>query len=480
MANQQTVPMQIPFAPKEGWKVTQGNNGSISHVGISAFCWDFALPEGSSRGRPVYAVAAGEVVDVHPVEGWFYVKHAEGEYCAYVHCIPASLKVKLGDKVQMGQELAQVGNTGTTGDHLHIALSNVIGLLPAEGGSPTFTTFPAKFMNYEVFNDATQTWDHVPSGVPQLGQLVRRRSQWGAWTPLGGLFQASAQPSAVSRRPTTIDILMRGSDAKLWQKSFVAGANPPWTGWMPHNDGFVLNSDPVADSLAPHHLQVFALGADQQLWQKSYLEGTGWSNWTPLGGKFAPGVRPSAISRQPVTTRQSGITDILMRGLDNRLWQKSFVGAANPPWTSWMPHNDGFELHSDPVVDSMAPHHLHVFALGPDGQLWQKWYLEGKGWSSWTPQGGKFPEMSSGGVVSRQPAITDILMRGMDNRLWQKSFDGGGNPPWTGWVSHDDGFALDSDPSVTSTGSDHLCVLALGADHQLWMKEWVSRMRAAR
>jgi Peptidase family M23 len=466
----QTVPMQLPLAPKQVWKVTQGNNGTISHVGEAAFCWDFALPQGSSKSKPVYASAAGDVVDVHAAKGWFYVKHAAGEFCAYVHCLPASLKVKLGDRVQMGQELAQVGDTGTdpNNDHLHIALSNVVGKLEEEGGSPGFTTFAAKFSNYDVFNEGTQTWNHIPSGVPQAGQLIRRSSHWGPWTPLGGIFKPSAQPSAVSRRPTTIDILMRGSDDKLWQRSFVAGANPPWSNWMPHNDAFVLDSDPVVDSMAPDHLHVFALGGDHQLWQKWYLEAKGWSSWVPLGGKFPAAARPSAISRQPT------ITDIFMRGMDNRLWQKSFVGNANPPWTGWMPHNDGFELHSDPVVDSMAPNHLHVFALGADKQLWQKWYVDGKGWSSWIPQGGQFSEMSGGGVASRQPTITDILMRGMDNRLWQKSFVGGANPSWTGWMSHDDGFALDSDPAAVSTGADHLGVVALGADHQLWLKQWVS------
>jgi hypothetical protein len=371
MANKQTVPMQLPFAPQQGWKVFQGNNGTVSHIDGNAFCWDFALPKGSSMGHPVYASAAGEVVDLHPTEGWFYVKHAEGEFCAYLHCIPNSLKFKLGDRVQMGQELAQVGNTApgeNLAPHLHIALSNVVGLLPY-GSTPNFTTIPAEFMEYDVFNAATSSWDFVPFGVPQEGQIVVRRSRWGAWTPLGAKFPAMARPTVVSRKPNIIDILMRG--------------------------------------------------------------------------------------------------------MDNRLWQLSWVGGASPSWSNWMPHDDGFVLNSDPVVDSMAPNHLHVFALGTNRQLWQKWYIDGKGWSGWMLHGGEFSEMSSAGVVSRQPTITDIVMRGMDNRMWQKSFVGGGNPPWTGWMPHKDGFALGSDPAAVSTGPNHLGVLALGTDRQLWLKQWV-------
>jgi|GEM_PF-5718410 len=469
MAGKQTIPMQLPFAPNQGWSVTQGNNGTLSHYGISAFCWDFVLPGGSSKGQTVYASAAGEVVDVHKTEGWFYVKHGEGEFYAYMHCIPDSVKVKVGDRVQMGQELARVGETGTTnGPHLHVALSNIVGKLPAEGGSAGFTTIPAEFMEYDAFNNATQSWEFVSSGVPQAGQLVRRRSHWGAWTPLsGGEFPAMALASAVSRQPTIIDIVMRGKDNRLWQKSFVAGGNPTWSAWMPHNDGFVLNSDPVVDSMGPGHLHVFALGTDRQLWQKWYLEGKGWSGWIPQGGEFFAMARPGVVSRQAT------ITDILMRGMDNQLWQRSFVGGGNPPWTGWMPHNDGFVVNSDPVVDSMGPGHLHVFALGTDRQLWQKWYLEGKGWSSWVPQGGEFAAMARPGVVSRQPTITDILMRGMDNKLWYKAFVGGANPPWSDWNSHKDGFTLESDPAAFSMGPGHLGVLALGADHQLWLKQWV-------
>lgn len=470
MANKQKVHMQLPFAPQQAWRVNQGNYGTTSHYGINAFCWDFALPQGSSRGQPVYASAAGEVVDVHATEGWFYIKHAEGEFCAYLHCIPNSLKFKLGDRVQMGQELAQVGNTAPGEklvDHLHIALSNVVGLLPY-GSTPNFTTIPAEFMEYDVFNEGTSSWDFVNFGVPQEGRIVVRRSRWGPWTPLGGEFPAMTRPTVVSRKPNIIDIMMRGMDNRLWQLSWVGGASPSWTNWMPHDDGFVLNSDPVVDSMAPNHLHVFAVGDDRRLWQKWYFDGKGWSSWIPhTGGEFPKVARPSAISRQPT------ITEIVIRGVDNRLWQESFVAGANPPWSGWMPHNDGFELHSDPVVDSMAPDRLHVFALGADKQLWQKWYIEGKGWSGWMKHGGEFSEMSSAGVVSRQTHITDVVMRGMDNGLWGKSFVGGGNPPWTGWMPHKDGFELGSDPAAVSTGANHLCVLALGADRQLWLKHWI-------
>ena len=41
----------------------------------------------------------------------------------YAHMIDGSLKVKAGDVVTQGQEIGNVGNTGTsTGPHLHFAI----------------------------------------------------------------------------------------------------------------------------------------------------------------------------------------------------------------------------------------------------------------------------------------------------------------------------------------------------------------------
>ncbi|HJQ34804.1 MAG TPA: peptidoglycan DD-metalloendopeptidase family protein [Pyrinomonadaceae bacterium] len=464
MTKQQTVPMQLPFAPMEWWAVIQGNNNTAgTHNGLNRFAYDFARVNGSSGGAPVFATAKGKIVDIndsHPsvgkqgVTNGIKIEHAAGEVCVPIHIKQGSstfLGLKVGDTVQMGQQIASVGDTGTEigNFHLHIALSNEPIPTPA-----TYDTMPSQFMDYDVSTDGGKTFSYVKSGTPQEGQWVRRRSLWSAWTPQGGGI--IDEPGAFSRQPTITDVFAKGLDNKLWQKSYSGGSG--WTGWSPHNDGFILGSSPVVDSMGPDHVHLFARGQDGQLWQKWWTAAGGWGNWTPLGGGIigAPGVR----------SRQSTITDVFARGLDNKLWQKSYVGGTG--WTGWNPHNDGFILGSSPVADSMGPDHVHLFARGQDGALWQKWWTAAGGWSGWNPLGGGI--IGAPGVRSRQSTITDVFAKGLDGKLWQKSYVGGSG--WTGWNPHDDGFVLGSSPVADSMGPNHVHLFARGEDGQLWQKWW--------
>ncbi len=78
---------------------------------------DIAAPSGT----PVYAAAAGVVKKAELLEGWgnlLVIEHSEGYSSFYAHL--KGFKVKSGDKVFKGQQVATVGNTGqSTGPHLH-------------------------------------------------------------------------------------------------------------------------------------------------------------------------------------------------------------------------------------------------------------------------------------------------------------------------------------------------------------------------
>ena len=138
-------------------------------------------------------------------------------------------------------------------------------------------------------------------------------------------------------------------------------------------------------------------------------------------------------------------------------------------WTAWTPHNDGFTLASSPVADSMGPDHVHLFARGTDGQLYQKWWTASAGWNNWEPRGGNI--IGEPGVQSRRPDITDVFVRGSDNFLWQISWD---RDHWTAWTPHNDGFTLASSPVADSMGPDHVHLFARGTDSQLYQKWWTA------
>jgi hypothetical protein len=216
--SQQTVPIQLPFAINAEWRVMVGNNEG-THIGADVFCWDFGVRTGDNKGQPVYAVAPGPVVDVHLEKGWFYVQHAEGEYFAYLHCLVESVLVHVGDKVQTGQHLAGVGQQGAPPGHyhLHVALSNIVGKLPEEGGNAQpFETVPARFSDYEVYNEALDLWEPVAVGIPLTGQILRNPPRWSGWRSELGPGTLSSGPAAVLSGGNVIHVFAEADDRNIW------------------------------------------------------------------------------------------------------------------------------------------------------------------------------------------------------------------------------------------------------------------------
>ncbi len=98
-----------------GMRVHPIRRFSRLHQGI-----DLAAPEGS----PIRAVQAGVVVFADPYAGYgnlVVIQHQGRITTHYGHC--QSLRVKPGQRVNAGQIIATVGNTGhSTGPHLHFEL----------------------------------------------------------------------------------------------------------------------------------------------------------------------------------------------------------------------------------------------------------------------------------------------------------------------------------------------------------------------
>ena len=82
---------------------------------------------GAPAGTPIYSVAAGrvETVDLAQSTTWgIYIKIDHGgTKSLYAHIKPGTAKVKVGDTVKAGQQIAGVGNTGRSfGSHLHFEI----------------------------------------------------------------------------------------------------------------------------------------------------------------------------------------------------------------------------------------------------------------------------------------------------------------------------------------------------------------------
>lgn len=206
------MPPNIVLAANYTWPVDKSigiSSGFGSYSGHTG-C-DFAC----SIGHDVYAVADGTVVTAtdsgctgsHRSDGypkcskgancpatklnkngkgsyanWIIIRHGTNVYSLYAHLSTESLKVKVGDTVKQGQNIAKTGSAGNvTGPHLHFELriggnstgyaKNPASYLSRENVTPVInpvTTTPSIWKNsdsYTVGNSATLTWNSVDNAT---------------------------------------------------------------------------------------------------------------------------------------------------------------------------------------------------------------------------------------------------------------------------------------------------------------------------
>jgi len=138
------VPFVVPTAPTGGyklptvagepWILTQGPYGTFSHWGRTLHAYDIA----PRSGRCIVAMRAG-LVHVHDTGAgqdhtrktfgnYITIDHGDGEYSHYAHLATGTFAVSEGQRVEQGQALAIVGNSGYTlgeggGYHVHVQVT---------------------------------------------------------------------------------------------------------------------------------------------------------------------------------------------------------------------------------------------------------------------------------------------------------------------------------------------------------------------
>ena len=122
--SQKAILSEIPSI----WPVKSGQGHISMYFGqnINPFSGQYYIHKGIDistyrSGDPVVTTADGQVVTIDYTEdfgNYILIKHSHGYYTRYAHLL--SSRVRLGQKVQQGEVIGYIGNTGlSTGPHLH-------------------------------------------------------------------------------------------------------------------------------------------------------------------------------------------------------------------------------------------------------------------------------------------------------------------------------------------------------------------------
>ncbi|MDQ6948324.1 MAG: hypothetical protein M3256_19190, partial [Actinomycetota bacterium] len=238
-------------------------------------------------------------------------------------------------------------------------------------------------------------------------------SDRSGWLALGSppAMVVVGAPAAVSWGDGRIDVFVRGSDNRLWQRWTSCGGCA-WSGWLKPvgNDG-TLASSPTATSWGPGRIDVFVTGSDGGVYQR-FWDTSSWNpGWLPHGG-VALG-RPGAASWGP------GRIDVFVKGLDNRLWQRFSDGSGWSGWFQPAGTEQGLLASApSPALWSLGSRNrLTVFVQGIDNRLYQATW-DG-GWAAWTVVGAPNDViLGSPGVAGTLQFAPSVLARGTDDRVY--------------------------------------------------------------
>jgi murein DD-endopeptidase MepM/ murein hydrolase activator NlpD len=186
------LPFRLPVRGE--WVVTQGYDGKHTHKGPWRHALDFEVQGDDGKvfersgqqaqdfrcfGLPVLAAGAGTVAlvvdaiadnrpgEMNVKDNWgnaVVIAHAAGLYSVYAHLQMRSIRVKVGDSVASGAEIARCGCSGRASTpHLHFQVQRAATL-----GSPTI---PADFGDVVVRDDGAERL--LTRVVPGAGTRVR-------------------------------------------------------------------------------------------------------------------------------------------------------------------------------------------------------------------------------------------------------------------------------------------------------------------
>lgn len=185
--------MQIDWCTDKGFKFFDKSMFSYYMKGISlqkCFGWSqpFYAPfqgeivdmaDGHRERDPVYFIRDLFIVlknaftlsgnsnhDLIPAIGNYIILKGKNDiYAFFAHARCGTIEVKIGDIVETGQPMAEVGHSGnSTAPHLHFHLMDSLDLFTAKGVNCCFRV-------YETYTETG--WEKVEKGIPNFRERIR-------------------------------------------------------------------------------------------------------------------------------------------------------------------------------------------------------------------------------------------------------------------------------------------------------------------
>jgi len=210
----------LPIAGGEQWIITQGPYGGTSHWGRSLHAWDIA-PVSMRSGGCVVAMRPGIVHAFDRSErqnsrgrsfgNLITIEHEDGEFSHYAHLRTGTFVVRTGQRVEAGQALATVGNSGHTlgqggGYHVHAHVTR--------GFAAANQSIPFTYSNLTNIAKGRVVTNPLPligaCNVPNNGPIEvsgNKAPQGPRWTAKVGLTEWWTQTINVPKGARTLDIL---------------------------------------------------------------------------------------------------------------------------------------------------------------------------------------------------------------------------------------------------------------------------------
>ncbi|MDQ6630521.1 MAG: N-acetylmuramoyl-L-alanine amidase [Verrucomicrobiota bacterium] len=319
-------------------------------------------------------------------------------------------------------------------------------------------------------NAAWTSWAGANLGIDTTCNTHTDPGQYWDWNHYMGLINGATTrytkgPCAAQQDGRMQVFAIGTADGALYNKYQVVN-NGSWSSFE-NLAGTGLQGGVASGANEDGRLQVFVLGGDSLIYTKWQNVNNGpWSGWDSSFGAVGAGMQAGFACQQQQDKRMH----LFVVGKDGILYDKWQL-AINSGWSGW-DNMGGTGLQPKVTSHNQQDGRLSVFAVGGDGNLYHKYQtVNNGGWSNWEnfgSQGGGFkPSLAA---WHEQDSREGIFVVGNDGVLYHK-FQVVNNGSWSAWENFGStGGGIKGNIAVHNQQDGRQHIMVVGNDGVLYNK----------